>query len=70
MAVKTVDDFASCGTITCIIAAQYLHTLYVAPRTVATVHFIGTSETKDIPHSDETRLDGPLCDELSTGCRK
>jgi len=34
------------------------------------VLFIGTSETKDMPHSDETRLDGPFFDELSMGCMK
>ena len=41
-----------------IIDAQCLHALYAVPGTVATVRFIGTSETKEIPHNNETRLDG------------
>jgi hypothetical protein len=44
--------------------------IYVAPRIVATVWFVATSETKDMPHSEDMRPDRPLCDELSTGCRK
>jgi len=50
-----------------ITGAQCLHAFYVAPGTVATVRFVVTSETKELPHNDQTRLDGSLCDEPSTG---